>query len=100
MDVIVKLLATISCSKQLGVILFVLLLRIFPHRKALLCTLVSILSGQHCPRTGTDVDIRLLHHVILLETGRRKESTTKGAGINHLAFVIEIQKERDRRTGC
>lgn len=71
--------------------LYLYVLHIFPHSTVILCTLVSILSGQHCLHTGADFDIRLLHHSFLLETGRREERTTKGAGINHLAFVIIIQ---------
>ena len=69
-----------------------------PHSRApLLCTLVSILSVQRCLHRGTDIDISPLHHCFLLETGRRKESSTKGAGINHLVFVIIIPN-RDGRT--
>lgn len=54
-----------------------------PHRAALLS------SGQQSLHRGSDVG--LLHHSSLTETGRRQQSTTKGAGINHLAFVIIIQ---------
>lgn len=66
---------------------------IFPHSTGLLCTLASVLSGQRRLQRLTDVDISPLHHHSLLETGGRKERTTKGAGINHPAFVIIIQND-------
>lgn len=51
-----------------------------PTIKPLLCELASILSGQRCLHTGTDVHIRLLHHFFF--PGDRQESG-------------EVQKERE-----
>lgn len=101
--VILKLLPVpFSCCNHFFSCYFLYLpaLHISPHSTALLCALMSVLSGQHCLHGCTDVDISPLHHSFLLKTGGRKESSTKGAGINHLAFVILIQNGEDGGAGC